>query len=50
MRSESLDLHSVSMGPFAKKIDAFNFEVAYLHGSIVKTVFSLKEWHKMLHE
>lgn len=44
MRSESLDLHSFSMGPFPRKMEAFNFEISFLHGKVAKKVFEYKEW------
>ena len=47
MQTESLDVHTVTLGPFPKKI-LFNFQISSLHDTTVRLQFSFKEWKDQL--
>ncbi len=48
MKSESLELHTISMGPFPMKISNFNLDISLLiKQQEVKSIFSLNQWRQL---
>ncbi len=48
MKSESLELHTISLGPFPMKLSSFNLDISLLiKQQEVKSIFNVNQWRQL---